>query len=278
MNEEEENTSAEQLGKERKKTRRRIAKRLIAARKERNLSAEDVAGSLRLLPEYLRAFESGDWSGMPEEVYTLGFLRQYAQFIDLDLSDDIECLKSSEYHLSKPITTPDPPVAPNRKWAIISAALFVALFVIINLLTGGDKNKAVSLPVSETPADISNAQKQMPEAPAATEMLPRKPAVPASISMDAATHQYRFTASEKAVWLQVFDVSRKLIREALLQPGESLQLDSNEAALLITCGNSAALQIGIDGVVVQKAGTLGKAGEVLRNYRLTAAPQPTSQP
>jgi len=302
----------EQRRRERENARRQIAERLVAARNELGLSAEDVAGSLRLLPEHMHAFDSGDWGEMPEEVYTLGFLRQYAQFVGLDLSDDIERLKSGDYRLSKPLTTPDPPVAPNRKWAITFAVLFMLLFIIFNLLNDNDENKAVSpqvtdtqvantkaagmnaadtrvtrvqtadIPAAGTNADISETQQQMPAIPPKTEKAPGQTEAPASIeaatqtaaSIAAGMHHYRFTASGEAAWLQVFDTSHELIREALLQPGDSLRLDDDGSELFITCGNAAALQISVDDVVVNAAGTLGGFGEVLHDFRLTAPARP----
>ncbi len=302
----------EHLRRERENAQRQIAERLIAARNELGLSAEDVAGSLRLLPEYMQAFDSGDWSEMPEEVYTLGFLRQYAQFVGLDLSDDIERLKSGDYRLSKPLTTPDPPVAPNRKWAISFAALFVLLFIILNLLNDSSENKVVSPQLTDTQvastkatdtktadtqvtreqtadtpaagadADISGAQQQMPAIPSEAEKAAGQAEAPAiteattqaAASVPAGSHHYRFTASGEAAWLQVFDTSHELIREALLQPGDSLRLDDDRSELFITCGNAAALQISVDDVVVNEAGTLGGFGEVLHDFRLTAPARP----
>ncbi len=255
----EENTlrEEEQRLKDREDLQRHIGKRLTAARRESGLNAKDIAGSLRFLPEYVRAFDSGNWDKMPEEVYTLGFLRQYARFIGLDLSDEIERLKSGEYHLSKPFTIPDPPLAPNRKWAIVSAALFVTFFIIVNLAFNGEKQQDPAPVIGEQALDIpatsadSGAEKQQ------------------ALASSTRTHHYHFSASGEAVWLQVFDASFELLKEALLRPGESLRFDYGGAAIFITSGNPASLQVRIDGKIAAATGSLGEAGRVLREHRLT---------
>jgi len=247
----------EQQHEQREQLQQRIAQLLSDARKERGLSAEDIAGSLRLLPVYLRAFDSGDWSKMPEEVYTLGFLRQYADFVGLDLNKEIAQLKSGNYRLNKPFTIPDPPLAPSRKWAILIAGLFLLFFIAFNLTSHDEKAPAPAIDEQETIlaptlADTEEGGTEQQQAP--------EPAVDG--------HSYRFSATGEAVWLQVFDSSRKLIREALLQSGESLNIVHAGPALLVTSGNAAALGVEIDGKVVAVAGELGEAGQVLREYRL----------
>ena len=247
----------EERYEQREQLQQRIAQLLSDARKERGLSVEDIAGSLRLLPVYLHAFDSGDWSKMPEEVYTLGFLRQYAGFIGLDINKEIAQLKSGDYRLNKPFTIPDPPLAPSRKWAILIAGLFLLFFIVFNLTSHDEKapeptineQEMILAPTSAGTEEDETEQQQAPEA-----------------AVD--NHGYRFSASGEAVWLQVFDSSRKLVREVLLQPGESLNINHAGPALLVTSGNAAALGIEIDGKVVAVAGELGKAGQILREYRL----------
>ncbi len=264
-----------QAGTDRGEIRQQIAKRLTAAREKTGLGIEDVASRLKLPPGYLRAFESGDWRDMPEEVYTLGFLRQYAGFVGLDLSGDIHRLKSGDYHLTKPVTVPEPPTAPTRKWAIVSTILFVVFFVLFNLMR--DDSEKAPVPVAEPPAPAA------PE-PAATE-APRT-AVPQAATeqeaeMSAATHapaatmhRFTFLARDKAVWLQVFSPAHRLIREALLQANERLRINVAFSELRLTCGNAAALQISVDGNIVYPSGSLGVEGEVLRDFKLTVPAAP----
>ena len=90
-----------------------LAQCLKKARKASGLNREEIALTLKLRPVYIESLESGDWSQMPGEVYALGFLKQYASYLDVDVSNSIEKLKTGQYKLTKPLTFPDPPIAPN---------------------------------------------------------------------------------------------------------------------------------------------------------------------
>ena len=70
---------------------------------------------------------------MHDDIYVLCFLRQYSQYLNVDLSDEIHRLKNDQYALTKPLTFPDPPVAPSRRWAWIAGIAFVLLFILFNV-------------------------------------------------------------------------------------------------------------------------------------------------
>ena len=66
-----------------------IGQRLKKAREYRNLTLEKVEGAIHIRLKFLQALESDDFSAMPSPVQARGFLRNYAQYLDLDL-DQIE--------------------------------------------------------------------------------------------------------------------------------------------------------------------------------------------
>jgi len=119
----------------------RLGERLSQARQARDISIADASDRLRIRGNYLQALESGDWTPLPEEVYVMGFLRQYASLLGVDISSDIEALKTGEYMLTKPFTMPDPPIAMNRTWAIVASACFVLLLILFNVVDEGEKDQ-----------------------------------------------------------------------------------------------------------------------------------------
>ncbi|MDQ7010782.1 MAG: helix-turn-helix domain-containing protein [Mariprofundaceae bacterium] len=264
-----------------------IGKRLRAAREEQGHSIGDVATALNLRKVYIQALEDGRWEDMPGEVYALGFLRQYAAHLGLDMDADIQQLKSGEYRLTRPLTFPDPPIAPSKTWSVIAAVFFVALFVLFNIFSQSDKQPQRVVSEQLSPPAVSPAPappSREPEQPASEQQ-----AVPQAAEQSAEPlpslaittelppiHHYVFEAVGDSAWLQVFKepgeshMEAELIREVLLQPGERLALDDTADTLLVTCGNAAALQIRVDGRIHVEAGSLGESGKVLRNYRLTA--------
>jgi hypothetical protein len=61
-----------------------IGASLREARTRRGLSRADVQKAIRIRDRYLGALEDEEWSLLPGEAYTKGFLRTYAEFLGLD--------------------------------------------------------------------------------------------------------------------------------------------------------------------------------------------------
>lgn len=117
----------------------RLGERLSQARQAKDIGIHEAAEQLRLRQHYLEALESGDWKTLPEEVYVMGFLRQYANLLGVDISEDLETLKTGEYKLTKPFTMPDPPIAMNRAWAVAAGACFLILLILFNVVDEGEE-------------------------------------------------------------------------------------------------------------------------------------------
>ncbi|MDX8411077.1 MAG: DUF4115 domain-containing protein [Mariprofundaceae bacterium] len=262
--------------------KRQIGERLALARQEKKLDKVDAAGELRITSSYIDALESGDWSSLPGEVYALGFIRQYADILAIDISDDIKRLKSTDYHLTKPFTMPDPPIAPHKKWAITAAVAFVVLMIFFNIERSDDEPPPLDqrLPQPEQAAqqanldDVSDAEMVAATAPPTVEPVPTPlptlaPVVTPpleDIEGSAKTpeqHEFAFSAQGNSVWMQIFDSDKQLLKEVLLRPGETVWIQS-ASKLYVTCGNAAALQISMDGEVWAAAGSLGNENQVRR--------------
>ncbi len=60
---------------------------LRRAREMRNLTLEDAEKKLRIRHRYLQALELGDYTALPGEIQTRGFLRNYARFLGLPVDE-----------------------------------------------------------------------------------------------------------------------------------------------------------------------------------------------
>jgi transcriptional regulator with XRE-family HTH domain len=67
---------------------KRVGAILKESRESRKLSVRDVARETNMTPRYIEALEAEDYSQFPGETYTTGFLRSYADYLNLD-SDHI---------------------------------------------------------------------------------------------------------------------------------------------------------------------------------------------
>jgi transcriptional regulator with XRE-family HTH domain len=274
-----------------------LGKRLSAARQKLGLSIQDVSSKLHIRETYLQGMDSGDWSGMPEEVYVLGFLRQYATLLGENIDQELAQLKSGEYKLTRPFTMPDPPIAPNRAWSISAAIAFVVLIILFNVFNDEDETP-VGLPVTviEPSIEPPGLEPATTEASgvvgeqALTETIARpvidevsgltdqeehargsdSTAKPSETSALPGMHVYRFTAVGEDAWIEIFNEEYMLVEQKLLYAGESLSLEHN-TGIFVTCGNAAALEISVDGVLHTAAGTMGKPGSVIRNYKVVPA-------
>ncbi len=62
----------------------RIGERLKKAREQKGISLHDAAEQTKIRRRYLWALEEEDYGVFPAEIYLLGFMRRYAEFLDLD--------------------------------------------------------------------------------------------------------------------------------------------------------------------------------------------------
>ena len=72
-----------------------IGQKLKAAREEKQLTLDKVFEATRIRIPYLRALELDDLSSMPSPVQARGYLRNYAEFLELDIDQLLEDVKSS---------------------------------------------------------------------------------------------------------------------------------------------------------------------------------------
>lgn len=284
-----------------------IGRKLVQARESRDESLTRVVRRLKLRRVHLEALESGNWEPLPDDVYALGFLRQYSDYLSLDLSEDIQRLKNDQYALTRPLTFPDPPVAPSRRWAWIAVIAFILLFIVFNVAgpnlssppESGQQEPAEAVVENGSPAPAETADEAVAEPPKEADEAPApepRPA-PAPVAQQAApaaaeaeqmpaeepaampaVHSFRFEAVSEAVWLQLFlpgenGEKGELRKEALLESGESFTIHEAVESLWITCGNPVALRISVDDRVIAEPGSLGPAGKVLRDYHLQVSPR-----
>ena len=71
---------------------------LKEARLKKGYNIHQVVDSLNIKEEFLRAIETGQLGKLPSQTYTLGFVRSYAQFLDLDPFLTLDAFKKA-YHI-----------------------------------------------------------------------------------------------------------------------------------------------------------------------------------
>jgi hypothetical protein len=112
-----------------------IGNSLREARNRRGLSAADVQKGIRIRERYLTALEEERWDMLPGEAYTKGFLRTYAEFLDLDGNLYIDEYNSRIAHRDEEPLVPESLAASRRTRNGVLRPL-VALLVFGGLIAG----------------------------------------------------------------------------------------------------------------------------------------------
>ena len=83
---------------------------LKQARKENNLTLESVSKELHISINNLQAIENNQFSKTPGGVYTIGFIRSYSEFLNLDSKEIVQKYKNeiSLKEIPNPIEPPKP--------------------------------------------------------------------------------------------------------------------------------------------------------------------------
>src|SRR3989454_5224211 len=94
----------------------RLGEQLRAQRERKGITLEQAAGDTRIREKFLKALEDGDYQSLPGPVYTRGFLRNYAEYLDLETDELVMLYHHESGRPAEPLQTrtlsPPRPTAP----------------------------------------------------------------------------------------------------------------------------------------------------------------------
>ena len=258
-----------------------VAGQLKKARLSQNLSILQVSQELRIRRDYLKAIEEETFDRLPEQAYTIGFVRSYANFLGFD---GVKLARAYRQERDLKVQLPlvdrlsdlSEAATPSRSQLVISC-LGAAVLLLGGWFFWGIKKERA--PLEELPPSSMESQKEpsLPgNSPMATlgDSAPSTPSVvseppiasPAPVfegPLDAG--QGRLHAKDK-VWVKVYELGGKIHKDVVLEAGESLSVPLNDKIFLST-GNAGALTLEWEGKTVPFK---GKHGEVKRHVPLEA--------
>ncbi len=110
---------------------------LRAARERRKLTTADVAAKLKFAVRQVEALEAEDFSHLPDDVFTRGFVRNYARLVGLD-PDTLITPVNLEQTATEAITAPSAGVSLStrglRRWLLTPLLLLTAFLMLVALL------------------------------------------------------------------------------------------------------------------------------------------------
>jgi cytoskeleton protein RodZ len=229
-------------------------------REDLGLSVQEIAEALKIRKDYLAAIEEDAFEKLPVPVYTLGYIRAYAKYLEVDSDPIVEFYNK---HLSQPESAAIMPIAFSRKkfpaaYPVIALIAILAVFIALFLFFGRRSSKQIGLPAGQSPV-----QQQAEPSGVFHE------ATPPSLPPETKEHNLEITA-EETTWLSI-KFSNGKTDEALLRPGDSKTWTfAGRATLKI--GNAGGIGMKFDG---EDLGTPGDPGEV---KTLTLPENPENEP
>ena len=120
---------------------RTVGEILKKARVEKRLTFDDIELKIKIRKKYLQALEENSWSKLPSLAYIKGFLKNYANFLNLN-SDEILAVFRRQYQFNEKeevipegISTPlnEPVVRLTPQTVFLSLGVFFILIFFVNL-------------------------------------------------------------------------------------------------------------------------------------------------
>ena len=114
-------------------TLKTVGAKLKAARKRKKFTLEKTEEATRVRIKYLQAIENDDWRKFPSRVYVLGFVRRYAEFLNLDSAKILKEFKD-EFGRAYLSQKTRPRADFDGRYAITPK---LVVWIVVILLTGG---------------------------------------------------------------------------------------------------------------------------------------------
>jgi len=217
-----------------------VGARLVAARKATQKNRKQAAADLCIREDYLKALENNDSANLPPSPYDLGFLRQYARYLELDVEPLVAEYKASRMLNFETNDLPHQQLEENAIWHskwLLWALGGIALLILIAAwaLDGSDA------PVTEVPAvEATTNILAQPDESVALQVVTPKGDVPAAEALpktDAAAVPAEASAqptvvpvaeAEKPVAVPAVDPKRKPLPalQAMKPEGARVRLES----------------------------------------------------
>ena len=236
-------------------------------REELGIDIKEASEILRIGSEYLSAIENDSFDRLPVAVYTIGYIRCYAKYLDVDAGPVIASFTS---HLSSPKPSTIIPVASSMRkvpaYTYVALAFLAGLLIFVGYLY--TSNNRASDQSAENIRISPTEKKPVQTAPLNAGALSIKTskdndALESGLTLagqapyDKKEHNLIIIANDTA-WVQIRYENGKL-EEALLRSGMSKDWSFSDTATL-KLGNAGGITLKLDG---NDLGVPGKPGQVL---------------
>ena len=268
------------------------------ARVARNLSLAEVSALLRIREAHLEAIELEDFEQLPGNVYAIGFIRTYAQYLELNESDLIMRFKAASVESGMADMVFEEEETEQISGALkISLLVVGALVVYVLWLVAGTQNDGITVSaVVQTPAAPVQAPAALTppavvadEAAAASAAAAETPATPRAsdgaapaaatiegpadvkpnaqlIDTTPAPSKVEIRATRRT-WMRLENAQGRVLFSSVIDEGEGFELPDDMDYILAT-RDAGALTYFVNN---QAVAPVGRRGQILTNRNLKRA-------
>lgn len=245
-------------------------------REELGLDLKEVAHSLRIQYEYLKALENNSLEKLPPAVYTRGYIREYARFLDVDpepLVAEYAEGQSKDEERIKPALTPAPVKKKfSLRFAVILITLVSALMLAVIIyfpfyipksppeppVRKSEHGQAAPLAAPQpSPATEHSQTAQLAGAP--KPLPPAEPGMSAPLPVSPKKRYILDAYAIEGTWLRI-EMEDGKSEEVLMRPSDTRKWTS-QSGFDIKLGNAGGVRLVLNG---EDLGTPGEKGQVLR--------------
>jgi cytoskeletal protein RodZ len=111
-----------------------VGERLRTAREAKGLDYYRVERDTKIRAKYLAALEGGDYAVLPGDVYSKGFLRNYALYLGLNDEEMVEAWRHERAEAisrGEAVAGPEPLLMPRRRFILMPNHFFMVLLAIV---------------------------------------------------------------------------------------------------------------------------------------------------
>ncbi len=255
-----------------------IGTTLRDARVRRDISLQQAEDDTKIRVKYIQAMENEDFDVLPAGTYVKGFLRTYADYLDLDaqlLIDEYnDRFGSGDYreHIIQPTRTAKSDKAPRARRKhqtnyVLVAILAVVIIAVLAYLGWGNASseKPTLVTTTETDAAVQTAPATTPTTETAARVITPTQTQAASLQ------SIILTATSSDNWIEIHKNSAdgEVVWGGTLSSGESKSLEQKDLSgltkLWLKVGSPSGLTVSVNG---QPQKLTEEVGEV---YVITAS-------
>lgn len=245
---------------------------LKKAREKKKKDIRKIADALCIRACYLQALEESDYENFPGRTYAIGFLRNYADFLGLDVDALIEQYRKETSFIKKeeremPIIE-RPNLFPKAKYLFWAVLVVVLMWSFWYFLTYSETPEAVIEPKPESVMAAATVE-IIPEVeegvPVVQEEKQPEPEVKKEVKKSQKTKNAVQIVANQEVWVEI-EQDDMLILSKTLKKGEVYDVPSSETEMFLKTGNAGGMDILVDG---QKVKSLGPVGAVRSGISLS---------